>query len=134
MNKQICNTCFKECSSIKSLEFHKSICIYHQYRSKYLSNVSDNNIKNIIVLFNGINLSKNNKHISKNEILTNIKLKYTIKSNNILLHLYNIVLQNHLECYSYVDILNVISSITNVQFNDIIDIINTFNKCSNNII
>lgn len=134
MNKQTCNTCFKELTSIKSLEFHKLICIYYQYRSKFISNISNNNIKDIIVLFNSINMKINNTNMSKNKILTNIKLKYTIKQENILLYLYNKILENQLEFYSYTDVLNIIYSITNVQFNDIIDIINTFNKCSKNII
>ena len=134
MNKQNCDNCFKEFSSIKSLEFHKSICIYYQYRNKYFSNVSDNNIKDIIILFNSINIKINNKILSKNKILTNIKLKYTLKSDNILMYLYDKILDNQLEFYNYVDVLNIISSITNVKFDDILDIINTFNKCSKNLI
>jgi hypothetical protein len=133
MNKQICNTCFKEFSSIKSLDFHKSICIYYQYRNKYSSNISNDKIQDIIVLFNGIDMSKNTKNILKNKILTNIKLKYTLKSNNILMYLYDKILDNQLEYYCFADVLNIISSITNVQFNDIIDIINTFDKCTNNL-
>lgn len=135
MTKQTCNTCFKEFSSIKSLEFHKSICIYYQYRSKYLSNVSDDNIKNICsmhILFNSMNIKS--KPISKNKILTNIKIKYTIKLDNILLFLYDKILDEELEFYSYTDIVNLISSITSVKFNDIVDIVNTFTKCSNIII
>lgn len=132
MTKLTCNDCSKEFSSIKSLEFHKSICIYYQYRSNHLSNVSDNNIKNIIILFNSINI--NSKIISKNKILTNIKIKYKMKPDDILSYLYNKISDNLLEFYSYTDILNLISSITNVKFNDIIDIINTFNRCSKNII
>ena len=133
MNRQSCNTCFKEFSSVKSLEFHKSICIYYQYRNRYSSNVSNEKIKDIIVIFNSINITKNTKNTLKNNILTNIKLKYTIKSDNILLYLYDKILNNQLECYCFTDVLNIISSITNVQFNDIIDIINTFDKCTNNI-
>lgn len=134
MTRQICDKCFKEFSSTKSLEFHKSICIYYQYRSKYLSNVSDNNIKDIIIIFNSINISNNDAILSKNKILTNIKLKYTIKTDNILLYLYNKILKTNLEFYNYSDVINLISAITNIQFNDVIDVINTFNKCTKNII
>ena len=84
------------------------------------------------ILFNSMNIKS--KPISKNKILTNIKIKYTIKLDNILLFLYDKILDEELEFYSYTDIVNLISSITSVKFNDIVDIVNTFTKCSNIII
>ena len=130
MNNQSCSGCFKEFKSLESLEFHKSICIYYQYRGKYISNISNENIKNVIILFNSMNLNIDDQSLSKKNILSNIKIKYSIKSDNIIKYLYNIVLNNTLESYSYIDVLNLISSITYIQFNDIINILNTFNKCT----
>lgn len=133
VNHQSCSGCSKSFNTLKSLDFHKLICIYYQYREKYMYNISNENIKNVIILFNSINFKICDKYLSKNIILTNINMKYSIKTNNIIIYLYNTVLNNTLEYYSYVDVLNLISSIIHVQFNDVIDIINTFNKCKKNI-
>jgi hypothetical protein len=133
VNHQTCSGCSKSFNTLKSLDFHKLICIYYQYREKYISNVSNENIKNVIILFTSINFKICDKYLPKNIILTNIQIKYSIKTNNIIKYLYNIVLNSTLEHYSYIDVLNLISSITHVQFNDIIDILNTFNKCKKNI-
>lgn len=136
MNNNSCCECFKEFSSLKSLEFHKVVCIYHQYRNStlYNSNISNDVIKNIIILFNSINLKINDKPLSKKKILANIKMKYRIKPDNIILYLYDVISQNQLDYCNYSDIINLISSISHVQTNDIINIINTFNICSKKLI
>ncbi len=135
MSNQLCKGCSNNFQSIKSLEFHKLVCIYHQYRIKDAHNIiiNNDNIRDVIILYNGINLKLNNKTIKKNKILMNIKIKYSLTSNNLLLILYNNILEQLLEYYNYLDILNLISNILIIPINDIQDIINTFNNCKKNI-
>lgn len=127
-----CNECFNKFRSEQSLEYHKNICIYFQYKNKYNNKISVKNIFNIVTIFNCINI-KSNESILKEHILEKLKKKIESGHNSVFMNTYNNVLENELFYYNYYDILNIIHNITNIPINDISDIITTFNNCKKNI-
>ncbi len=132
-NKYECVECNKLFKGIKSLEYHKSICLFYNYKDKYLINLNldKEHIKNIIRYYNSINCKSD--IISQHQILKNIKIKYSLDRNNSLLYLYNLFLNNDKMYYNKYDIIMTISNITHYPFDTIYNIVSTYDMCANKI-
>lgn len=132
--KYKCDECNKLFKSIKSIEYHNKICIYYNYKQKYLNSllIDKEILLDIISYYNSINCKTD--IISQHQILKNIKIKYNIVRNNKLLHLYNIILNSNNLYYNKYEIYMCISIISHYSFDIIYKVLSTYDMCNNNII
>jgi hypothetical protein len=129
-----CIECNKKFKSIKSLEYHKMICLYYNYKLFYLNKLElDKEIlENIIVYYNSIN--NKSDIISSREILNNIKLRYILTKETYLLYIYNIFITNQQNYYNKYDIIKIISELIHQPYSTVYNIINIYELCSNRIL
>lgn len=132
-----CNVCNQIFKSIKNLDFHKKICIYYNYRILSNNNLSNDNIKIIIILSNIIDSNKDSiAIIDKKNIIDNIfiKLKYYSHNSNIstlLLQLFHLIDIN--ENITYLSYLLLVSKLININIQEITNILNIYNNCLFNL-
>lgn len=137
-----CSGCNKDFTNKSKFDYHKKICIYYIYKSRYNTNHSNEIIKNILEMINLFNLHKINTAFiyTKDKLIRRIINEYKILNSFIILdnvnnnndekikiqYIYNYINYQDKENYKYDDILDIITNIYIIPKNDIIDIINSY--------
>lgn len=137
-----CSSCETEYNEINEYNIHLKVCIYYLYNSKYSKKINNGLIKNIVNIINILNIyNKNIDYIfSKNDIIKNIELEYSINKSFTILdgsidntkieylynYLYTYFKKSNIELYNYNDIINIIANLFHISNNDIINIINCY--------
>jgi hypothetical protein len=143
----LCFGCNKLYQSNFDLYNHQLICINYIYKTKYNKNINTNLINCIIDIIYVLNLYKikTNGIISKDELLILIKVEYKKRKNIINFHdkynqfyiieyIYNLLIQNNKENYTFNDLINIISELYHTNKFDIHNIINCFKECQKYIL
>lgn len=131
-----CQGCNKHFKSIKSVEYHKKICIYYIYKKNNSKNIDNNLLNYITKLINTFDLPSQdiNRKINKQKILNDIKLLYLLNhKDEFYLYIYNIIDNYLINELVYYDLLKIISEIYNIPIDDIINIIKCINISYNNL-
>jgi len=147
IESNLCIYCGQSFKSINSLEFHKNICIYYQYTLMYTDDLSNNIIKQIVTIYNLLELYKLDSVTDINSNYDNVSLSKIINILYVKLHvcnlysyLYNIlcniqgdsdISSLQLEFISYNELISIISKLLNVSTDTFCNVINTYNKCCN---
>ena len=138
VESHLCIKCGQTFKSIKSIEFHINICIHYQYDLTYNTDISIDNIKQVVNIYNLLELYKLNMYdnvlishilnklypkLQVSEFYINLNNKiYDIKGN---LETNNIVLKY----ISYNELISIVSDLLNISTNTFCNVINTYNKC-----
>lgn len=130
----ICKYCFKK-KSIKNLEYHNSICIYYIYNTNYNKKISNKEIENIYYIISLFNLHKykTTDVIDIKLIIKTLLIKNSFNENLLIYKIINYLLNYRIEFLSYNEILSLIEQLTFYSKNDIINIINSYKICYNNL-
>lgn len=130
----ICKYCLNDIP-LEDIEYHNTICIYYIYNTTYAKIIPHNDIEYIITLITIFNLHKysitNNFDI--NIIIKNLLLKQMINNNNIITELIKYLINLKYKFISYYDLISLMEEITHYPASDILNIINSYKVCYNNI-
>lgn len=129
------------------LQFHKKICIFYLYNSRYSTEINNEVITNIVDIINLFKLHKisTNSIVYRKDILSNLTNEFIIinsflqfndnnliKEKQIIIYLYNCIKNSNKEIYNYLEIIDIISTFYRISNNDIMNIINIYKICYNN--
>ena len=127
-----CSSCGQSFKSLESIEFHKNVCIYYQYKQMYntdIDAISTGIIMSIVTIYNLLELYK----LDDNDILTSHilnKLQSKLHTNELYIYIYNrISTINNINYISYNELISIISNVLNISTNIFCNVINTYDKC-----
>ena len=130
MDQNICKGCGKYNNNEKSYLFHKKICIYLNIHNN-MDNMNNNEIKQVIIISNLLLFNNNIYPISKSKLLLAMlnKIRLDTDNRNIFSRIYNLLLNDNNDSYDYNNILYIISIITNINSENIININKIYKQC-----
>lgn len=142
-----CIGCNQNYTDNTDLKNHQLSCINYIYKNNYNKNINNNLLICITDIISILNLYKikSNEIITKDELLPLIKKEYNIRKNckiiydkynqyYIIEYIYNLLLQNNKENYTYNDLINIISELYHTSKFDIYNIIKCYNYHKTNIL
>ena len=131
----LCTSCGQTFTSVKSLAFHKNVCIYYQYNIQYSSitgeYVSNDYIKQIVKLYMLLELYKLDS-IKDKDNYDNILISFILnktKNNIMYTNVYNTISQINSEYISCNELISILSKILYISTNTFCNIIDTYNIC-----
>lgn len=130
----ICKYCLKE-QSIDNLEYHNNICIYYIYNTTYDKKISNEEIEHIFSIMRLFNLHKykTTDIFDIKLIIKKLLIKNSLNENLLIREIINYLFNIRSEYLSYHDILSLIEQLTHYSKNDIINILNSYKICYNNL-
>lgn len=136
MNK--CKFCNYELNNLE-LEYHNTICLYYVYNVKYgeieHNRLNNNELKLICEILNLFNLHTYsiNSEFNIDILIKKLKLKFLITQNNYIPIIMDELKSRSYSIINYDEILLLIEYVIRYSKNNILNVLNAYKICYNNL-
>lgn len=136
MNK--CKFCNYELNNLE-LEYHNTICLYYVYNVKYgkieHNRLNNNELKLICEILNLFNLHTYsiNSEFNIDILIKKLKLKFLITQNNYIPIIMDELKSHSYNIINYDEILLLIEYVIRYSKNNILNVLNAYKICYNNL-